>query len=577
MKLTDRAAMNVIAVDVGTASVRLAIISFQGERAQEATVLGSCKRDIGHHQDGCRFEQSSSEIWNAICQCSQECIGELKVQAETIRGIAFSATCSLVIQEFEGAKSHVNDTIMWLDHRSIEVAERISASDSKVLSQFGGNCSPEFTLAKLSWLKENDLGRLEKAIGFFELPDWLVYRCVGGKPASCARSLCCVTCKWGYDAEQRAHCDIIRSLDSRVGGKIGNSVLAPGTVAGLLSREAAAELGLFDRSSSIRNKENFKPLEVLVGTSLIDAHAGTLAMLSVPLKEYAIKHGIESTFCSLAGTSSCHMILSEEKQFRRGIWGPYKDVLLQGYYLLEAGQSLTGKLIEICIESHAEGKSRLRRGEKMYNIIRSLNEKVIKSNLEIDLHILPTFHGNRSPIANPRLRGGIYGLSAEGTKGLLEHYVATVESIVYETKLIVETLGVRLDTMLVSGGLMKNTLYMQILADVLNCRVVKMSVKGVDFMVLGSGLVARHAVLSRTDQSNQGQPLNKRSIEDIEYKQLDIELYWPRKDRSAYHEKRYLCFKKFLEFSQSVDEIMHTSDSTRMDADVDNSFSKSNG
>lgn len=569
--------MNVIGVDVGTTSVRLAIISFLGDQFQEASVVASCKRDINLTQDGVRFEQNSMEIWDAICSCSRECLkkSEAVISREPIASIAFSATCSLVIVGDDVGQSTSksgNDVIMWMDHRAIEEADNITKSQSKVLDQFGGTCSPEFTLSKLIWLKQNDPQRFNSAKSFFELPDWLVYKCIGGDPSSCPRSLCSVTCKWGFDADLYKHCDQINNIASSDSiQRFGQTILGPGCPASWLSTEAAIELGLLDPS----NKENLQHIpRISVGTSLIDAHSGMLAMLSAPLDSYGITNRrIESTFCSLAGTSSCHMLLSKEKNFTKGIWGPYKDVVLQGYSLLEAGQSLTGKLIEITIESHEEGKRRLQSGERMYDIIESLNMKATEMDgkFKQHLHILPTFHGNRSPLANPRLRGGIYGLSAEGTRGLLEYYIATLESIIYEFKLIIETLGTsqKLDTILVSGGLMKNKLFMQLMADILSCQVIKMSLDDVDFMVMGSGLVARHAALQSCCISSSSslpvktldlEPLTEFSIQGIKYNQLDIEIYKPRQanNNSDYFEKRFKCYKEFVELSLKIDNILNT-------------------
>lgn len=544
--------MNVIAVDVGTTSVRLAIISFRGDNDQDVHVLASQEKLISHKQHGNRFEQNSKEIWHAVCECSRKCIQELGLQSKSIQGIAFSATCSLVINASSGDNSVENDVIMWLDHRAVKEAQVVSSSCSRALDQFGGVCSPEFSLSKLIWLKENQLQRLQSSDGLFELPDWLVYKCIGNNPALCPRSLCCVTCKWGYDVDIKCHCDIIESLGTKIKSKIGDNILEPGKAAGLLSFAAAKELGLHIDQDVLRNKENFKPVDIVVGTSLIDAHSGMLAMISVNLEDYTdCNQAIESTLCSLSGTSTCHMILSKERNFASGIWGPYKNVVLKDYHLLEAGQSLTGKLIEIVIESHEDGKKRMSTGEKMYDIIKDLNEELLISPFQGGLHILPSYHGNRSPLANPRLKGGVYGLTAEGSKNLLEYYAATVESLTYETKFIIEKLGIRLNTVLVSGGLMKNAYYMQTLADVLQCCVIKMSLQDIDFMVMGSGLVARHAI------RNSNEPITADSIKGLHYHQFYAETYKPNLERSSYHRKNYLCYKEFVDFSKRIDEIMH--------------------
>lgn len=569
--------MNVIGIDVGTTSVRLAIISFRGDDSQSVVVLSSHEKEISHFQDGVKFEQSSQEIWDAICYCCKESLKKANISGNAIRGIAFSATCSLVIVDDELNKlKYPNDVIMWMDHRAIEEAQVVSESGSKVLAQFGGICSPEFSLSKLIWLKKHQPTRLEAARGIFELPDWLVYRCLDDTVAeNCPRSVCCLTCKWGFNPDEKQHCEYVMQLGPKVGEKVGTKFYGPGKLAGSLGHRSAQELGLLESAQlNDLNKENTEPkLEVAVGVSLIDAHSGMLAMLSLPLQEYGIAScRIGSTFCSLAGTSSCHMLLSEEQTFVKGIWGPYKNVILDDYYLLEAGQSLTGKLIEICITTHEEGKAMLAGGKRLYDVIQELNSGLINGRANstqgscTDLLVLPFFHGNRSPLANPRLMGGVYGLKASGTRSLMEYYVATIESICYETKSIVETLGTKLDTMLVSGGLMKNTYYMQTLANVLNCRVLKMSLDDIDFMVMGSALVARQAVKNSVNMSpdpaneTRNQSLNRSSIENIHYEQLyALEKYEPQKNKLSYHREKYLCYKEFVDFSLRIDKISNCS------------------
>lgn len=93
-----------------------------------------------------------------------------------------------------------------MDHRSVKEAQFITDSKHPALDQVGGVCSPEFTMAKLLWLKKNEPHRFEKAIAFFELPDYLTWRCLQSsdftldlfKPSNCS-----TTCKWGYDGENK--------------------------------------------------------------------------------------------------------------------------------------------------------------------------------------------------------------------------------------------------------------------------------------------------------------------------------------------------------------------------------------
>lgn len=46
------------------------------------------------------------------------------------------------------------NVVMWMDHRAMEQASRITATDHRVLSAVGGVMSPEMQPPKLLWLKE---------------------------------------------------------------------------------------------------------------------------------------------------------------------------------------------------------------------------------------------------------------------------------------------------------------------------------------------------------------------------------------------------------------------------------------
>lgn len=73
-----------------------------------------------------------------------------------------------------------------------------------------------------------------------------------------------------------------------------------------------------------------------------------------------------------------------------------------------------------------------------------------------DMHILPYFHGNRSPRANPTLTGAITGLKLSRTpEDMALQYLATIQAIALGTRHIIETMnqsGYTIDTIMASGG-----------------------------------------------------------------------------------------------------------------------------
>ena len=87
-----------IGVDVGTGSVRAALVTIHGN------ILQTTSKPITVNNPQPEFyQQSSDEIWSAVCCC----VGELLCQYTStigisgrhaaICGIGFAATCSLVV------------------------------------------------------------------------------------------------------------------------------------------------------------------------------------------------------------------------------------------------------------------------------------------------------------------------------------------------------------------------------------------------------------------------------------------------------------------------------------------------
>src|SRR6187402_1030074 len=124
----------VIGVDVGTGSARAGIFDLAGR------MVASAKHDITlFHASGSIVEQSSSEIWQAVCASVKAALSQSAVSADEIAGIGFDATCSLVVLGEGGRSLPVGpseqaerDIIVWMDHRALDQAQRINAGSHEV-------------------------------------------------------------------------------------------------------------------------------------------------------------------------------------------------------------------------------------------------------------------------------------------------------------------------------------------------------------------------------------------------------------------------------------------------------------
>jgi FGGY-family pentulose kinase len=466
-----------LGVDVGTGSVRAAL--FDGAGVMRGS--GTHPIHIGRPREDF-VEQSSDDIWAACCASVHAALAEAKAAPEAVAGVGFDATCSLVVLDRADRPVTVSPTgddawnvVVWMDHRATALAERINESRHEVLRYVGGGVSPEMETPKLLWLKEHLPSSWARAARFLDLPDFLVYRATGAD----VRSLCTTVCKWtylGHDGRgwQTDFFERVGLGDLAADGyaRIGTRVRPMGERAGGLTAPSAQELGLAPGTP--------------VGVAIIDAHAGGLGTIGAALDGMpATAAALESRLALIGGTSSCHMAVAREPRFVPGVWGPYFSAMVPGLWLAEGGQSATGALVDHVIQSHARGaelEARAHaRGTTVYAVLNERldalgREVLFPASLARDLHVLPDHHGNRSPRADPSLRGMISGLKlTDSVDALALLYLATVQAIAHGTRHIVDVLrahGYAIDTILACGGGTKNDVFLREHADATGCRVV---------------------------------------------------------------------------------------------------------
>lgn len=458
-----------IGVDVGTGSVRAGTFDLAG------TMLSVAKRDIALFKEaGHVVEQSSRDIWGAICQAVREAVAASGRPASAAAGIGFDATCSLVVVGADGAPLAVGPTedpdrniIVWMDHRAIGQAERINALGHDVLKYVGGRISPEMETPKLLWLKENRPETFAKAWQFFDLADYLSWRATG----DLARSTCTLTCKWTYLAhESRWDGDYFRkiglgALADENFARIGQRIVDPGTPCGQgLTEQAAADFGL--------------PAGVPVAAGMIDAHAGGIGTVGVG-------QGATSNLAYVFGTSSCTMTTTREPVFVPGVWGPYYSAMVPGMWLNEGGQSAAGAAIDQLLLFHpAAAEAQALAKSKNVPLPVLLADMAIDRagsasravELARGLHVVPEFLGNRAPFADPHARAVIAGLGMERDfDNLVALYVAGVCGIGYGLRQIIEVqaaAGAPVESIVISGGAGQHPLTRQLLADACGIPVI---------------------------------------------------------------------------------------------------------
>jgi FGGY-family pentulose kinase len=467
-----------ISVDVGTSSVRAALAKTDG------TLLGHASRPINIFRPADDYaEQSSENIWRMSCECIREVVATTFTNSADVKGLAFDATCSLVALDKDDLPVSLSpsldpkqNVILWADQRSVHEADEINETKDVALKYVGGKISPEMQLPKLLWLKRHLPGQYAKVAKFFDLSDFLSYKSTGNDQRSC----CTLTCKWTYMHHEKAwSTELFQTVgleDLLTENKIVSATNGIGEVSGCvgcLNGQTCKETGL-SRAT-------------MVAVGMIDAHCGGIGCLSEN------KGDLTSTLAMICGTSNCLMASNLTPAFVKNVWGPYYGAMIPGLWLSEAGQSACGSLIDFIIEDSSYYATLKAESEEtnrsVYDI---LNSEVLKMELEPNsemqmeleatfskpvagmgswkTHVYPDFSGNRSPLADPTLRGMISGMSLNRTKrDLCVRYLATIQSICYGTRHIIEKMnaqGHQIKTLSICGGVSKNGLLLRELANI---------------------------------------------------------------------------------------------------------------
>lgn len=520
-----------IGVDVGTGSARAGIFNASGR------LLGVGRHPITLWQEpGEIVEQSSDQIWQAVCLAVREAIAASGIDAATVTGIGFDATCSLVAVGDRGQGIAVGpsgdparNVIVWMDHRAQAEAEEINAGGHRVLDYVGGRISPEMETPKLLWLSRHMPESFATAAHFFDLSDYLTWRASG----RLARSSCTVTCKWTYLAHER-HWDAdyfraigLGSLADEGFHRVGTEVVSPGTALGCLNAMAARDLGL--------------PETVIVAAALIDAHAGGVGTLGAALPGDASP---TRRLAYIFGTSACSMASTQDATPVPGVWGPYYDAMLPGLWLNEGGQSAAGAALDHLVHLHrdaagieaearAAGRSLIAHVAAHAETLGTTKSDAIRAAGQIV--VVPEFLGNRSPFADPEARAVISGIGLDrGIDSLAALYLAGLSGIGYGLRQLLDRLadqGIAIQTIVASGGAAQSDLVCQMIADAAGCAVALPEAE--EPVLLGAAMLAAVASETRATLADAMATMSG-----------PARLFTPAEgDLAALHLDRYACFE----------------------------------
>lgn len=341
---------------------------------------------------------------------------------------------------------------MWKHHSASKQAARLTdifREQKRDLMPYGGSVSPECLAAKVLQVFEEDRAVYDAADAFVEAGDYIT-SLLAGKPVI-STSMAAAKAFWtkaGYpdNAFYAAfHPDLAALPVQKLAPHLSAVPLMPGTPGGRLCPSMAARLGL-------------KP-----GITLTPAQMDGYA----PMPALGITGPGQAM--TVIGTSTAIMLLNSTPVPVMGVTACLPDTWYPGLWGYASGQASVGDCFQWFVDNCLP-ESYLREAEKRrlspHAWLTALSGSMKPG--ETGLIALDWFNGNKSPLANSRLKGLILGLTLNTRP---EHiYRALQEATAFGARSILEayeTAGIPISGLTACGGIAgKNPVLMQLYADI---------------------------------------------------------------------------------------------------------------
>ena len=534
----------VVGVDFGTLSGRAVVV-----RVSDGAELASAEHVYAHAvldrslPDGTRLPpdwalQVPSDYIDVLRNAVPEALARAGVRPEQVIGIGTDFTACTVLPvladgtplcELPGLENRPHAYVkLWRHHAAQGQADRINALAAEMkepwLERYGGKISSEWEFAKALQVLEEDPEVYRRTERWLEAADWIVWRLCG----TYVRNACTAGYKGQYQDGRYPSPEYLAALHPDfadfVTDKLDHPIGQLGDPAGVLTAEAAAWTGL--------------PEGITVCVGNVDAHVTAPAAVAVE----------PGQMVAIMGTSTCHVMSSDQQGAVPGMCGVVDGGILPGLWGYEAGQSGVGDIFGWFVRTglpaeYAERAAAAGQTPHEYLTALAAGQKVGEHGLlALDWH-----SGNRSVLVDHDLSGLLIGQTLSTRPE--DIYRALLESTAFGTRTIIdafESAAVPVTELIIAGGLTKNALLMQIYADV--TRRPLSIIGSTQGPALGAAMHAAVAAGAHSDIRAAAHAMGK----------VHRRVYLPDPQRAAAYERLYSEYRVLHDyFGRGTNDVMH--------------------
>lgn len=398
------------------------------------------------YPDALSVEQDPEDYWKAVVASTQELLFKAQVRKEDIGVVSFSGQMmgALPVDERGYPLARI---IIWADRRGIKEVEwvRERISDEEIYRITGHRLSPNYSLAKILWFRNNKPEVYRKAHKFLLAKDFVVFR---------------LTERWATDFSDASGTNLFDIVRERWSSEIIEAtgldeeklppVFPSFAVVGEITRKAAAEVGL------------------LPGTPVvIGGGDGACAACGAGVVR-------EGQAYNYLGSSSWIALASSRPFYDPRMRTFTFHHLAPGLFMPTGTMQAAGGSYQWCRDALCGEEMRTAQalGISPY-LLMDLEAERVPPGSE-SLLFLPYLMGERAPWWDPHARGVFIGLTPRHRKG---HMIrAVLEGVSLNLRIILDAFreqGIRIENVRLIGGGAKGDFWARMLASVFGVEVLR--------------------------------------------------------------------------------------------------------
>ena len=509
----------VCGIDIGTTGTKVIIFNPVGEKIASAYTEYPCS-----FPESGWSEQNWDDMFSQMCGATKECISKSGLDAKDIVALSISSQrCTLIcVDEKEAA---LGPCITWQDRRSFEECREISniTGDAKYYEITGLPNDPTWSVSKIMWIKKHKPDLYKRTVKFV-LCHELYLKKLGADDyyqdwsnGSLYGLMDIKKFEW--------HKELTESLGIDM-GKLP-TLVPSGKVIGKIDAKGAGLSGFAE------------------GTLLV---AGGGDQQCAAMGAGATKKGVIEVTIGTAGVTVAYM---DSPIYDKNMRLPLSAHTVAGKWETEGLQLAAGSALK-WFRNELGLKELTEAAELGVDPFKLIDDEAVKFKPGDGIICLPYFAGSAAPNWDPFARGTFVGLNLGTNRLQLARTI--MEGVSFETKEIIDqmsTNGVPIDTVILTGGAAKSSIWNQIQADIYGIPCARLKIEEATSLgaailaALGAGIYATHdeAVEKMVSIVDYAQPNQENHKIYAEYYQIYKDVYKLLKEANVFERLYNLSVK----------------------------------